>query len=174
MTTPVDPIRTGLLLDALTTYRAARQALLAALGPTASNRDPLTELAEHLVQALLGGALAASRVQADYDLVLDDASRVQVRCLTNPGGTWVNEHLVDRVDGVDLYALVLFESFTVVGVLVFPTRGLAAIGAALGKRHLRQDETLQFTRRNFHAIRDDPDRFRGLGVRVWLPGQTVS
>ena len=29
---------------------------------------------------------------------------------------------------------------------------------ALGKRHPRQNETLQFTRRNFWTIRSDPDR----------------
>jgi hypothetical protein len=32
-----------------------------------------------------------------------------------------------------------------------------------------QNKKLQFTRRNFGTIRDDPDRFRQLGMWVWLP-----
>jgi hypothetical protein len=169
MTTPADPARAAQLLDALMAYRPARQALLATLGLAASNRDPLAEFSEHLVHALLGGSMAASRVQRDHDLILADETKVQVRYLANPAGAWVNEHLVHRVDGVELYALVLFEAFTVVGVLVFPTAGLAAICAALGKRHPRQAETLQFTRRNLGAIRDDQARFRELGLELWLP-----
>jgi hypothetical protein len=74
-----------------------------------------------------------------------------------------------RIPGVELYALVVFEAFSVAGVLVYSTTGLTQICAALGKRHPRQDEELQFTRRNFAAIREDPVRFRQLGMRVWLP-----
>ena len=46
---------------------------------------------------------------------------------------------------------------------------LTPIGAALGKRHGDQQTTLQFTRRNWWTIRDDPDRFRNPGPQVWLP-----
>ena len=109
-----------------------------------------------------------SRVQAGYDLVLDDDCKLQVRYLANPGDAWVNEHLVHRIPDVELYALVMFEAFAVTGVLVFPITNLTGICAALGKRHPGQDETLQLTRRNFWTIRDDPDRFRRLGMRVWL------
>ncbi len=157
------------LLNALDAYRPARQGFLATLGLPASNRDPFAEFAEQLVHALMGGTLAVSRVQAGHDLVLLDELKVQVRYLANPGETWVNEHLVHRIPGVELYALVLFEAFAVVGVLVFPTSNLAAICAGLAKRHPRQEETLQFTRRNFCAIRDDPGRFQELRMRVWLP-----
>jgi hypothetical protein len=157
------------LLTALDAYRPARQAFLATLGLPASNRDPFAEFSEQLVHALMGGTLAKSRVQVGHDLVLLDGQKVQVRYLANPGDAWVNEHLVHLIPGVPLYALVLFEAFEVTGVLVFPTTDLTEICAALGKRHPRQDETLQFTRRNFSAIRDDPQRFRRLGLRIWLP-----
>jgi hypothetical protein len=161
--------RAAALLHALDAYRPARQAFLRVLNLPDSNRDPFAEFSEHLVHALMGGVLARSRVQAGHDLVLLDDQKVQVRYLANPGHRWVNEHRVYRIPGVELYALVLFEAFGVAGVLVFPTDGLAAICAALGKRHPNHDEQLQFTRSNWWAIRDDADRFRGLGMRVWLP-----
>lgn len=164
-----DPQRAATLLAALDVYRPARQVFLAAVGLPASNREPFAEFSEHLVQALMGGKLATLAVQAGYDLVLVDGRKVQVRSLANSGAQWVNEHLVYRIPGVELYALVVFEAFAVVGVLVFPTDDLTAICAALGKHHPHQDETLQFTHSNFAAIRDDPARFTRLGMQVWLP-----
>lgn len=96
--------------------------------------------------------------------------KVQVRYLANPSsGTWVNEHRVHQILGVELYALVLFEDFQLVGVLVFPLDRLGPVCAALGKRHPDQNGQLQFTRRNWWAIRDDPRTFERLGVRIWLP-----
>lgn len=156
------------LCAALDRYRPARQQLLATLGLGASNRDPLAEWSEHFVAALTGGLLAASRVQALYDLSVPGGQTVQVRYLANPGVTWVNEHHVRNLPGADRYALVLFEAFEAVAVLMFPT-DLTAVGAALGKRHGDQQATLQFTRRNWWSIRDDPDHYRGLGLAVWLP-----
>jgi hypothetical protein len=167
-----NPARAAELLSALDAYRPVRQAFLATLGLPASNRDPFAEFSEQIVHALMGGTLAESRVQAGHDLVLLDGLKVQVRYLANPGAGWVNEHFVHQIPGVELYALVLFEAFAVVGVLVFPTADLTEICAALGKRHPRQNETLQFTRRNFCAIRDNPERFRRMGVRIWLPPLT--
>ena len=165
----VHPEQAHTLLAALETYRPARRTFLAALDVPTSNRDPLAEFSERLVQALMGGALAKSRVQPGHDLVLADQRAVQVRYLANTGRTWVNEHVVYRIAGVDLYALVIVEEFAVVGVLVFPTSGLSLICAALGKRHPRQKEQLQLTNRNWQAIRDDIQRFEALGVQVWMP-----
>ena len=91
-----------------------------------------------------------------------------MRYLANPGVAWVNEHHVRNLPGADRYALVLFEAFTATGVVMFPP-DMTAIGAALGKRHPDQAATLQFTRRNWWSVRDDPDRYRGLGMTVWLP-----
>jgi hypothetical protein len=136
-----------------------------------SNRDPLAEFSEQIVHALMGGVLATNRVQVGHDLVLLDGQKVQVRYLANPDGSWVNEHRVYQIPGVELYALVIFEAFRLVGVLVFPTHGLSPICEALGKRHPRQHEQLQFTRRNWWTIRDDPERFRKLGMRVWPWGR---
>jgi hypothetical protein len=157
------------LVAAFEAYRPARERFLGVLGLPISNRDPFAEFSEQLVHSLMGGSLAASRVQAGHDLVLNDGRKVQVRYLANPGEAWVNEHLVYRIAGVELYALVLFEAFAVVGVVVFPMTALSPICAALGKRHPRQDEQVQFTRRNWWAIRNDPASFRQLAMEVWMP-----
>jgi hypothetical protein len=158
------------LLGALADYRPARQTLLSELGVSPSNRDPLGEFAEQFVAALVGGTMASNRVQRHWDVAVPDGSLIQVKTLANPTDRWINEHTVHRLPGVDWYALVLFENFAPVGVVAFPP-DLTAVCGALGKRHPRQDEELQFTRRNWLAIRDDPDRFVCLGVRLWLePG----
>lgn len=164
-----DPARARVLLKALEVYVHARRHLLEVLHLPASNRDPLAEASEQVVAALLGGTLAVSRVQAGHDLVLPGGTLVQVKYLANPAGGWINEHTVRSVAGVDLYALVLFEAFEIIGVLVFPTDQLAPICHALVKRHPDQERQLQFTRRNWLKIKDDPKRFRRLGVGVWLP-----
>ena len=168
-----DAARMRELCAALDAYRPARQRMLATLGMGVSNRDPLAEWSEHLVAALTGGALAPSRVQAAFDLTTPDGLRMQVRYLANPGKAWVNEHYVRTPAGADRYALVLFEAFELIGVLIFPPQ-LAAICEALGKRHGDRDVSLQFTRRNWWAIRDTPDRFWALGVQVWLPPFATS
>ncbi|GAA0813861.1 hypothetical protein [Spirilliplanes yamanashiensis] len=54
-------------------------------------------------------------------------------------------------------------------MLAFPLDALGPICSALGKRHPRPEEQVQFTRVNWWTIRDDVARFEGLGVRVWLP-----
>ncbi|WP_327243005.1 hypothetical protein [Streptomyces sp. NBC_01320] len=156
------------LLSALASYRMARQELLETMGLGQSNRDPLAEVAEHLILALWGGRLAESRVQANYDLVSADGEFVQVKYLANPLGSWPNEHPVRSIPGVDWYTLVVYEAFDVTGVLAFPP-DLAEICAALGKRHPGQSTTLQFTRRNWWTIRDDAETYRQLGMRIWLP-----
>jgi hypothetical protein len=165
---PANSTRLQSLLEALAAYGDARVKLLQELQLEVSNRDPLAELSEHVMLALLGGELAPSRVQKDYDLTTAAQQRVQVRYLANPAGTrWVNEHHVRSAAGFELYALVLYEAFSTVAVLVFPS-SLGTINEALGKRHPDQDMSLQLTRRNYLAIRDDPDRFRALGMQVWL------
>jgi hypothetical protein len=171
MTSEADQPRVTELLAALEQYRAARERLLDVLGPRRSNRDPLAEFAEHFVAVLMGGRLAASPVQASWDAELTDGGKVQVKYLANttPGaGAWVNEHLVRSIPGVDWYALVIIEGFQVSGVAGFPA-ALGPICRALGKQHPHQDTTLQFGRRSWLAIRDHPQRFRDLGMRIWLP-----
>lgn len=162
--------RTAELLAALDTYRSARKTLLAAIGTDTSNRDPLAEFAEQLVAALVQGATADNRVQAAWDVIAADGTLIQVKYLANGirTGAWVNEHRVHRLPGVDWYALVILEDFTVLGVAAFPA-DLTATCAALGKRHPQQDTQLLLTRRDWERIASDPDQFRALGLRVWLP-----
>ena len=162
------------LLTALAEYREARLRLLGLLGlleVPVSNRDPLAEFAERLVAALTGGSFPVNRNQRGWDVWLPNGATVQVKYLANGAtGRWVNEHRVRRVDGADWYAVVLVEDFAVTGVLMFPTKRLSPIRARLGKRGpVALDSGWDLTRVNWVTIRDDPDRFRELGMRVFLP-----
>lgn len=165
------PPRAAELLAALAEYRTARRRVLALLGLGVSNRDPVTELAEHLVADLLGGTVANSRVQAGWD-VTAPVGRVQVRTLSNTSSDrWVNEHLVRSMDGVDRYALVVLEDLTVSAVIVFPP-DLTGVGSLLRKRHGRQSTTLQFTRQDFVRLMADRPGSAAAGVQVWTPADT--
>ena len=161
------------LLEALSLYRAARHALLTKVGVPLSNRDPLAEFAEALVANLVGGTLATSRVQADWDLETSGGTRYQVKYLANTSDSGVNEHCVRSRSGVDWYAVVMIEDFAVTGVIAFPP-DLTDVCKALGKKHPRQDVELQFTRVNWLAIRKDPERFRALGLQIWLMGSQAG
>lgn len=158
------------LVTALGVYREARLNLLRTLGLSASNRDPLSEFAEQFVAALTDGTMAPSRVQTGWDVQLPDGAKVQVKYLANTSGErWVNEHTVRRIADVDWYALVVIEDFGVSGVAMFPCSGLPAVARALDKHHRDTENTLPLTRANWLAIRNDPDRYKPLGVRVLQP-----
>jgi hypothetical protein len=162
-------VRVKELLSALEQYRQGRMALLSVLDLSQSNRDPLAEWSEHLVAALLDAKLATNRVQADYDLTTSAGAKVQVRYLANPAhltGAWVNEHRVTSVAGVDRYALVIFEGFRPMAVLVFPS-DLTGINSALAKKAPTQDSVLQFTRANYLKIVANIAAFEGLGMTIW-------
>lgn len=60
----------------------------------------------------------------------------------------------------------IIEGFQVSGATAF-LAALAPVCRALGNPN--QDTRLQFGRRNWLAIAGSPDRFRALGLRVWLP-----
>ena len=107
-------------------------------------------------------------MQAGWDVRTPEGA-VQVRTLSNTGAdTWVNEHPIHTVDGVDRYALVVFEDLTVSAVLVFPA-DLTMVGTHLGKRHGDQETTLQLTRRDFSRLITDRAAAQAAGVRVWTP-----
>jgi hypothetical protein len=172
----VSEVRVGELLSALEQYRQGRIALLGSLDLSHSNRDPLAEWSEHLVAAILDADLASNRVQADYDLTTSAGEKVQVRYLANPSHlprAWVNEHRVTCVAGVDRYALVIFEGFRPLAVLVFPCE-LTAINSLLGKKAPNQNLELQFTRANYLKILANRKAFEDLGVRIWRPPETDS
>lgn len=161
------------LIDALQAYRTARTVILDVLEIPSSNRDPMAEFSERFVAALLGGALAPNRVQAGYDVTLEDGGTVQVKYLANPAGPWVNEHHVRSLAGVDQYALVIFEAFELKAVLVFPA-DLTQVCGRLAKRHPRQDSELQLTRRNYQAICNEVDTYEQLGVQVFTFGGSLE
>lgn len=147
-------------------YRLARRRLVEAIHLGFSNRDPMSEFAEAIVLAQLGGRLADSRVQRGYDLTTEDGFRVQVKYLANPPEQWINEHHIVS-DGLwDRYALVFYQELRPLRTLVFPAR-LAAVGAALGKRHPRQESELQLTKLNHDQIVTEHARFQELEVDVF-------
>lgn len=150
-------------------YVDARKALLSELRlGRDSNRDPLAEFSEWLVAAIAGGRLAASPVQAHWDVEAPSLGKVQVKYLANSGNErWVNEHSVKVSALQDAYAIVFYESLLPVSVVLLPVRGLEAVCAALGKRHPNQDTTLQLTRVNYVRLLNEPAVFRPLGVRAW-------
>jgi hypothetical protein len=156
------------LVEAMAMYRAARRQFLEALGIPASNRDPLAEFSERLVAELVGGELAASRVEKGYDVIDKNGCKIQMRYLANPAGKWINEHLVKFDDGVDFYALVIVEALEPVAVIGFPRDGLHAVCHKLGKRHPDQGTTLQLTQHNEKTLLADRAGFRELGIRMWL------
>ena len=151
-------------------YVEARNALLDELHLSwHSNRDPLVEFSEWLVAALVGGTLAESPVQKDWDVRGPDGEKIQVKYLANSTEHWVNEHLVQVNEQMDRYAIVIVESLMPQAVVIFPARNLEAVGAALGKRHSHLDTTLQFTQANYRQILGSIAHFKTLGVAVYLP-----
>jgi hypothetical protein len=162
------------ILEALDAYRSARVAFLAALECPISNRDPFAEFAERLVAAWLGGTLAASRVQHTYDLIDTEGRTVQVRYVANPAGSWVNGHHITFVPGLDRYALVVIEAFELSGVLCIDASNVAAACARLGKRHPKQDTSLQLGQANWHQLVAERSAFEALGVSLLLPGDIVA
>jgi hypothetical protein len=152
------------LLVALAEYRTARRRFLEVLGCAPSNRDPLAEFAERLVHAVLGGELAANRVQKAYDLVTAAGETVQVRYLANPAERWVNGHVVDFRSGVDLYALLVVEDLDAEALVVFTRSGVPDLCTAFAKRHAHAGTTFQFLEANFRAIAAAPARYQALGL----------
>jgi hypothetical protein len=110
--------------------------------------------------------MAASRVQRGFDVTTASGERVQVRFLANPSAQWVNGHVVDFTGDCDSYALVVFEDHRPLSVLLFQRGTFAAVCAALGKRHPRQDVQLQLTRANYQQLVEEADRFAKIGVTV--------
>jgi hypothetical protein len=156
------------LLGDWAAYRLARTELLASLDVPQSCRDPLSEFSEVLVARLLGGELASNRVQKGWD-VQASIGRVQVKYLANASqGSWVNWHVIEPTDDMDWWALVVFLDLRPVVVHLFPRGDLTRFCEALGKRHGNQTATLQFTKTNHRDICADPDKYRALGMRVFL------
>ena len=166
----VDPKRSvPELLVHFDSYRRERQRLLRDMERPDSQRDPLSEFAEHLVAALLGGKLACSPVQQGWDLKRPNGSRVQVKYLANPSmDQWPNEHEVRFPAQADEYALVVFVALAPQWVFVFKRGQTEPIYELLKKRHKDRESTLQLTRKNVRAIAGNPAVFEGAGMRLFL------
>lgn len=154
------------LVDAWDVYRAARQHLLDQLDRPGSNRDPLVEFSERLVATLVGGHLASSLVQKDYDVIGPRNERIQVKYLANRGNKWVNEHCIRFTGEMDSYVVVFFDDLHPTFAVSFPRNSMTSICQLLGKRHPNQELTLQLTQRNLKQILEHKAQFAGLGVTV--------
>lgn len=154
------------LLRAHEDYRLARRRYLELLGCAGSNRDPLAELSERLVAAILDGTPADSRVQKGFDVVDAQGARVQVKYVANPRGLWVNGHVVDFRGDIDRYAVVLVEDLAPTLVLIFTRATIGRVCRLLQKRHPDQDSTLQLTRANVDLLRDNAHIVAQLGVQI--------
>jgi len=156
------------LLSRFTRYGQERQRLLKDMARPASQRDPLSEIAEHLVAALLGGKLARNPVQQGWDIKASDESRVQVKYLANPSmSQWPNEHEVKFPAEADEYALVVFVALAPRWVFVFKKGKTEPIYDLLRKSHANKESTLQLTRKNLRTIVGSPAAFEEAGMRVF-------
>jgi hypothetical protein len=155
------------LVEAFRDYSKARVKFLQALERATSCRDPLAELSEWLVNRLLSGTVALSRVQKGYDVLCPNGRRVQVKYPANPGQKWVNEHHVRFDGGADDYALVVFEGMALDAVVLFARETIGDVCGRLGKRHPGQDRGLQMTRLNYLAILNNALGFAQMGVSVY-------
>lgn len=151
------------------TYRAARRDLHRYLGLTISNRDPLSEFAEHYVAALLDGKLAKNRVQPDWDLVDASGDRVQVRYVANTKQNhWVNGHDVTFPNGCDKYALVIFDALEISTVCIFSRAGMHSLYEKLNKTHSGKGHRLSITLGNVRRFEREPELFEALGLATYV------
>jgi len=156
-------------LDSLHAYAKSRCGFLREIGVGDSCRDPLAEFSEWLVARQLNGRIADSRVQKGFDVIGEDGRKIQVKYLANPSSKWRNEHHIQFPDGVDDYALVVFENVDLRAVIVFARDHMSQVCSLLGKRHPKQDRELQLTRANYQKILAHQDDFGRLGVRCYVP-----
>lgn len=143
------------VLKSLSTYSKERRRFLNSIAWTDSNRDPFSVASEVIVQHLLGGELARNQVQKGWDLMDARGRKVQVKYLANAGEKWVNEHHVEFPDGVDTFALVVFEQHAPRSILLFTKAHIAKLCNRLGKRHKNQDTGIQFTQANYRSVLEE-------------------
>lgn len=95
-----------------------------------------------------------------------EGRRVQVKCVANPQGQWVNGHVVDFSADIDRYAVVIVEDLAPTAVLVFSKGTIGRVCRLLQKRHPNQESTLQLTRANVEFLRDNADLVAPFDVDV--------
>lgn len=117
------------------TYLAARDSFIeamAALGLPTKNVDPLSCMAEVIAARELGGSVVPKAANPDYDVILPDGKRVQVKSLRNSSGnpeangrSWAEctrkgEKAQNPVLNAELAALVVFWNYRPFALLAFP------------------------------------------------------
>lgn len=132
-----------------------------------SCRDPFSEFSEIIVAQLKQATHASSRVQKGYDLISKEGKFIQVKYLSNPDNKWINEHPIVFDEDLSEYALVIFVGLKLESIIIFPRETLGKVCRHLGKKHPKQETTLQFTQRNYKMILDNEDTFASFGVEVF-------
>ena len=143
------------LLESLEMYTSERRRFLKSINWPESNRDPFSVASELLVLHLLGGKLAENQVQKGWDLIDENNNKVQIKYLANTREKWVNGHDVKFPDGVDFFALVVFEHHAPQSVLVFNRAHIELLCRVLNKRHANQHSGIQLTQTNYQTIMND-------------------
>lgn len=158
-------------------YAQSRLEFLKACEREISNRDPLAEAAEKLVEMLEGGKRADNCVQEGWDIEVPNNGgkrHLQVKYLANRSEKWINWHTItSRKSGainqkvVDEYALVIVIDLVPKHVLLIKrNKGvLLRLYERLGKRHKDKGETIQFTKANYRRITECPEDFEDI-VRI--------
>ena len=155
---PVNNDDPKVVLKSLGSYSKERRRFLKSISWTDSNRDPFSVASEIIVRHLLGGELARNQVQKGWDLIDATGRKVQVKYLANAGEKWTNEHHVKFPDGVDIFALVVFEQHAPRSILLFNKAHIAMLCDRLGKRHKNQDSEIQFTQVNYRSVLEEEIR----------------
>lgn len=116
-------------------YLVARDAFMeamAALGLPTKNVDPLSCIAEVIAARELGGVVVPKAANPDYDVILPDGKRVQVKSLRNSssnpeanGRSWAEctrkgEKPQNPMLDAELVTLVVFWNYRPFALLAFP------------------------------------------------------
>src|SRR6266566_6734333 len=123
-----------------------------------SKIDPLVLISEILVAMLFHGKLAQKHDQPDFDVKMPQGQLIQVKYVLNKE----EAHELERKDGWDLYAVVLFRDNQVHMVVVFPNSDLINIYQAFSRKNNRcTDPSRKFdlTQARFTQMGEEKEKF---------------
>ena len=148
-------------------YRMARTVFLRKLNAFNSQREPRSELAEHLVAAEIDGLLSADRNQPNWDVLGPNGERVQVKTLSNATSNFMTNLIVLPFKGECTHcALLIFGAHWLQTMIIFPRKSLPELRTRFRKRHGNEETELHITQVNLRDVEENPDEFKSLGVQV--------
>jgi len=143
----------------LNKYVKSRHKLLATIGASDSNRDPLTELSEVIVRQRLDADRAENRNQEGWDLKQRDGSTVEVKSVSNRSNWFKNGILIKFPPTStnahhDLLAVVVIVDFLPQMILVFNETSANQCYTGLNKKKqvMEEHEVVELTAVNLRKI----------------------